>query len=210
VVANQKTVKAMIAKTIADMEATWGIEKHERYWREIMAYMLVGMEIANNLKVASFDLVRLNQWMKQWYVDYKQRVQELLSTARDVLVIIVAKYVRDTVFVMPNGIRTMPTGGNGQLFYDHITQELWVSAHVLQREAMAMGVDITAITTDMRSPTFTYLNEQVMAPARDLVSGLSVSASTNGHRYKVTNVAQLPVAYNHSSASSMADTTTRS
>jgi hypothetical protein len=198
VVNNMAKVRTMIKDTVENMESEWGIEKHERYWREIMAYMLVGMEISNMLGVADFKLDIMRVWIKEWYQGYKARVVGLLLASRDILLPIVTKYVRDTVFVLSNGMRSMAPGGGALVLYDHVTHELWVASHVLQREAMALGADISSVTDAMQSKTFRYIGERVMTPADELLTGMAVTAAVAGHIYAVVDPSQLPTDYTSS------------
>jgi hypothetical protein len=195
VVTHQKAVLRMITEAVDDMEATWGISKHERYWREIMAYMLVGMTIANQLNIASFDLVAMRAWIKAWYISYRDKVVKLLSSGRDILVSIVARNVRDTVFVLSNGVVTMAPGGNGQISYDHRSKELWIAAALLHTEVIKSGGDISGVTTAMTSPTFKYLGTSTMALADGLLTGMAVNVATNGYKYKVLSLDTMPPNY---------------
>ena len=196
VVNNMARVKTMIADTVSMMEREWGVEKHERYWRETIAYIMVGMDIANMLNIAAFALDNMRDWIKQWYQSYKVRVGLLLVAARDILMPILVAAVRDTVFVLTNGVRSMTTGGSAQILFDHNTRELWVSASLLHDAVMKTGGDISSATDNMQSAAFIYRGKQDLAPAEGLLTGLSVVAAMPGYLYHVVDTSRLPGDYN--------------
>jgi hypothetical protein len=192
VVVNRLKVKDMVRARIAQMEAEWGIEKHERYWREIMTYMLIGMEIANSLGVANFDLPRLTAWLHEWYKTYKVRVVKMLTESRDVMAEIVARHVRDTVFILKSGIAVMHTGGAACMSYNHNTRELWITSATLSKAVLDLNMDISAVTTNMVSSSFAYVGSETMAAGSTLLTGMTVTVGAEGHKYIVHDHARLP------------------
>lgn len=185
VVQNQQSIKAEIQRTSDMLSSSWGFGKQERFWREMLANMIVGISIANRIGVAEFDIRAVIKYAQEWVPAYRQQVEGMLLRARDCIMQIIAANVRNMVFVQTNGVAVMQPGGAATCCYDHKSSELWISAPLLRAESVKYGTTVAALTKDLISKSFVYNGKRDMAPGATLLSGMAVNVETDGYIYKV-------------------------